>query len=380
MLITRYLIKNLFFVTIFIVFTLTTVIWLTQSLKLLELVANSDAPPELFMKLVFLSLPKFLEIILPLSLVVAVLFTYNKMIMDNELIVMRACGIDQFSLAKPALILACALTIFLLSLTTYLTPKSTGELAILRQTVKAQYSAFLLREGVFNTFGNDLTVYLRRRDAAGDLYGLMIHDTREKDKPPITITAKRGHLAVEGGIPTLVVHDGMRQQMDEQTETITRLYFSQYTIEIKSLEGETAAHWHEAGERTLPELLNPDMSDARDRSRSTAFLAEANIRLATPFNAIGFTLTALCAILLGPFNRRGQNMKVMIGGALVVLAQALVLAFASLMKKNIMFAGAFYAAVFLPIPACLWLLRLPGEQMLMSVIRAWQRRQRERAA
>src|SRR5690606_33954161 len=72
MLTTRYLIKNLLSSTVFIALTLTMVIWLTLSLKILELVANSDAPASLFVKLVALSLPRFLEIILPLSLVAAV--------------------------------------------------------------------------------------------------------------------------------------------------------------------------------------------------------------------------------------------------------------------------------------------------------------------
>jgi lipopolysaccharide export LptBFGC system permease protein LptF len=51
--------KNLLSATLFIALTMTAVIWLTQSLKLLELVANSDAPPSLFIKLVAFSLPRF---------------------------------------------------------------------------------------------------------------------------------------------------------------------------------------------------------------------------------------------------------------------------------------------------------------------------------
>ena len=92
MLVTRYLMKNLLSATLFVALTLTAVIWLTQSLKLPELVANSDAPPLLFIKLVTSSLPSFLETILPISLVTVLLFVYNKSIMDNELIVLRSCA------------------------------------------------------------------------------------------------------------------------------------------------------------------------------------------------------------------------------------------------------------------------------------------------
>src|ERR1700742_2494463 len=127
MLVTRYLFKNLCNATIFIALTLTLVIWLTQSLKLLELVANSDAPPSMFLRLVALTLPKFLEIILPLSLVIAVLFTYNRLIMDNEVIVMRACGVDQYALARPAVGLAICTSILLMFISAWLSPRCVAE-------------------------------------------------------------------------------------------------------------------------------------------------------------------------------------------------------------------------------------------------------------
>jgi len=215
---------------------------------------------------------------------------------------------------------------------------------------------------------------LRARGATGDLFGLMIHDMREKDKPPVTITAKRGRVVMEEGVPTIVVFDGMRQQFDDQTGALTRLYFAQYTIEIKGLESESVTRWRQIGERTLTELFHPDMTDPRDRAKSTAFVAEINNRLLSPFNAIGFTLISLAGILLGPFNRRGQNRRVALAALLVVLCEALNLALVSLMKKNLAFVGVFYAATLLPIVLGLWLLHLPGEQMLMAVLRKWHGR------
>src|SRR5690348_484396 len=141
MLVTRYLFKNLLNVTVFVALTLTLVIWLTQSLRLLELVANSDAPPSLFLKLVAFTLPKFLEIILPLSLVMAVIFTYNKMIMDNELIVLRSSGVDQYGLARPAILLSVAASLMLMVISGWVSPKSYEQVQELRQVIKTQYSA-----------------------------------------------------------------------------------------------------------------------------------------------------------------------------------------------------------------------------------------------
>lgn len=369
MLVTRYLMKNLLVATAFIALTLTMVVWLTQSLKLLELVASSDAPPSLFLKMVLLTLPKFLEIILPIALVTAILFVYNKLIMDNELIVLRSCGFDQYALARPALIIAGVLCAVQMALTTYISPASYTGMINLRQEVKTKYSAFLLRAGVFNTFGKDLTVYLQSRDDAGDLIGLMIHDTRDHAHPPVTITAKRGHITMDGGVPSIVVYDGMRQQPDPASNVITKLYFQRYTIEIKGFGNDAATRWRKPEERTLYELLNPDMSDPKDVSSRAVFLAEANNRILSPLNALGFAFVALCSILLGPFNRRGQTRKVVTGALIVIFLQALNLALLNASRKHPGVAVLLYVTTLSPIALCAYALHFNGEQRLMALLR-----------
>ncbi|HEX2753006.1 MAG TPA: LPS export ABC transporter permease LptF [Alphaproteobacteria bacterium] len=369
MLITRYLFKNLFSVTAFIAITLTLVIWLTQSLKLLELVANSDAPPGLFIKLVLLTLPRFLEVILPLALVTAVLFIYNKFIMDNELIVLRACGFDQMALARPALILAGGLTVVLILLTTWISPASYNDMKQLRRTVKAQYSGFLLREGVFNTFNDDLTVYVRERDANGDLLGLMIHDRRERDKPPVTVTAKRGRIVMDGDTPNILVFEGLRQQMDTQSHVVSRLFFSRYMIEIKGLESDPVEKWRHPSERTFIELLHPDMANKRDVENLDEFRTEAHERILTPLNAIGFTLISLAFVLLGPFNRRGLTRKIIAAVTIVVMLQALNMGAVNAAKKQPDMLILLYLVTLLPIGSALFMLHSRGEQWLTQILR-----------
>lgn len=378
MLMTRHLLKNLFTVTAFIAFSLAMVIWLTQSLKLLDLIANSDAPAGLFIKLIALTLPRFLEIIIPLALVASILFVYNKMIMENELIVLRSCGFDQLALARPALILAGFATLLILLLSTYVSPRGYAATQVLQQNVKTQYSTFLLREGVFNTFSNSLTVYLRARAKDGDLMGVTIHDTRDKTKPPVTITAKRGRIVMEGETPSIVVYDGMRQQMDENSDVTTKLFFSRYTIQIKGLESGARERWREANERTLVELMNPDMTNRRDRNNRDVFRAEVHHRLVTPFNAIGFSLVALATILLGPFNRRGQSKKIMAGAVIIVCLQALDLVVVNRAREDLAFVPALYVMTFLPAGLCFFLLHARGEEWLVGYLRRMRQKRFEK--
>lgn len=366
---TRYLLKNIFTVTVFVALTLTAVIWLTQSLRFLELIAASDAPPGLFLKLVALSLPRFLEIVLPVSLVVGILFSYHKLITDNELIVMRACGMDQRRLARPALMVAGVLSLLLLLMTTWLSPIALRHMQSLRQVIKAEYSALMLREGVFNTFGSDLTVYLRDRQG-GELRGMVIHDTRDRSSPPVTITAKKGAMAMIDGHPSIVVYEGMRQQFDSKTDSVSKLHFDRYIIDLRAFAEDVRVRWREASERTFFELLRPDQSDRFDAAHTKRFFIEANNRLLSPLNAIGFALVSLCCLLLGSYERRGYARKILLAIILVTALQVTSIGVASLARVHPQALPLLYLVTLGPIVLGYYFLGFSGEMRLRSLMRA----------
>src|SRR5882762_7782826 len=103
---TRYILRQSLGMTLFVTIALSAAIWLTQSLRLVDLIVNRGLSVEMFLYLGILILPRFVDIVLPIGVFIAVLFTYNKLIAESEIIVMRASGLSQFGLAKPALILS----------------------------------------------------------------------------------------------------------------------------------------------------------------------------------------------------------------------------------------------------------------------------------
>lgn len=370
MLITRYLSKNLFWSALFIAVALTLVICLTQSLRFLELIVNSDAPSRLFLELIFYSLPKFLEVVLPIALTAAILFTYNRMTADNEVIVMRASGLSPRDLARPALVLSTLLTVALFTLTLWLTPVSYAAMQQLRLTAQTRYSALLLREGVFNTVGKDMTVYLRARTRDGELRGILIHDARDKDAPPVTITARRGTLAMKGDTPHVVVYDGLRQQADAATGEIGRLYFDQYVVEVKTPPEKIRPRAKDANEMTFAELLRPPAA-----AQTPLFTAEAHNRLLSPVMSFNFTLLALLALMSGVFDRRGHNRKVAAAVAACVALEGLFLGVSNLAKKDPSFLALEYAVALGPFLAGLFFLTESGEnagRRLLLALSRWR--------
>lgn len=320
-----YIFKHLGGATLFVALTLTVVIFLTQSLRFLELVIDSGASSSSFWILTFLALPRFFEVILPLALMAATLFVYNRMTMDSELVVVRAVGYSPLSLARPALFIAMIVTVFLWGVTLWATPKSLSNMQQMRQVIKAQFSSFLFREGVFNQAGKGLTLYIRERNSQGEMLGLMIYDSRDASENPSTIMAKRGVIVVDDENQQVVVYDGSRQVFDPQTGILQRLNFERYTIDLPD-SAPVRQRWSEPDERTIFELLDPDLGNARDVESLREFKVEIHRRVISPVLALVFTLIPCCALLLGPLDRRGQGKRILYAIGSVVVIQGLYLA------------------------------------------------------
>ena len=64
---TRYILKQIIVVTLFVATVLCFAIWLTQSLRLVDLIVNRGLPLSMFLFMASLLLPRFLTIVLPIA-------------------------------------------------------------------------------------------------------------------------------------------------------------------------------------------------------------------------------------------------------------------------------------------------------------------------
>ncbi len=357
-----YILKNLFIATIFIAVILTLVIFLTQSLKFLEIVINAGSSGSAFLILTTLALPRFIEIILPISVMAATLFLYNKMTIDTELIAMRASGYSSFNLARPAIIIGLFATIFLWSITMWVAPISLSKMQEMRQKLKTEFSTMLFKEGVFNQLGKGLTVYIKEKNNNGELLGLMIHDTRDSNNLPSTILAKRGVIIVSEKNQKVIVFDGSRQTYNPKSGILQRLSFDRYTIDLPE-GGQIRKRWAQPDERTIIELLNPDHNVARDVENLREFSIEIHRRLTAPLLAFAFPLIALTILLLGPVDRRGQTFRIIISVIIIIVIQGLFIAAYNIAQNNNIGLILMYILTIVPISFSLFMLSSFSEKI-----------------
>ncbi len=344
----RYIFRQIFEATAFVTVALACAVWLTQSLRYVELIVNRGLSIGLFGYLTVLLLPTFLLVILPISLFCAILFIYNKLMSDSELVVLRAAGLSNLALSRPAIMMGLGVVIICYSLSLYFLPASFRQFKNLEYTIRNDYSAILLQEGAFNSLNDGLTVYVRSRESSGELLGILVHDSRIPEKP-VTMMAERGALVISDEGPRVLMINGNRQEVQRESGQLSLLYFDRYTFDLGQFTGRLETRWRTPEERYLHELIWPDYSNEGDAYYAKKLITEGHQRLVAPLYALGFVLISLASLLAGEFDRRGQAKRVIFAVGAVVVVQAAGIAFQNLAAKHIETIPLMYLNAAMPI-------------------------------
>ena len=355
--VSRYILRQLAIVTVFVAVTLTCAVWLAQSLRFIGLIVSRGLTIGAYFNLTGLLLPSFLSMMLPIALFTAVTFTYNRLTTDSELIVMRAMGISPGQISRPALTLAVIVVAINYLLALYVLPWSYQSFKDLESDFRNDYSGLLLTEGAFNVVSDGITVYIRSRETDGELQGILMHDTRVADRP-VTVMAERGMLVQGEDGPRVVMENGNRQAVDKRDGKLQILYFDRYSVDLGKISQSQQDRIREPRERYISELLFPG-DTPYERANIGRLRAELHNRIATPLLGLAFTMIGLAALISGEFNRRGQTRRLVAAVGLVSVLQVIALALYNAQAKVPMLAALPYLAIAVAIVGGWWWLNRP---------------------
>ena len=351
-----YLFRQLLIAFLFTATAVSCVVLFTQMFRLLSIVIDNAGTMMVFFRMLGLSVPTFLPLVLPLALGTATVFTYHKLAVDSELPVMSAAGISPMRLAKPALVLGVLVSAACLVLTLWVTPQANRSLVNLQYKGRNSYAVFLSRPGSFNDMAEGVTFYAHRRGAGGVLEGVLIHDVRNADMP-VTIMASSGQVVVTNGQPQMIVFNGRRQEMDVQTGKLSELAFDQYVLELNALHSTSSRRLADPREQTIHDLLHPTDEMLTHRASYGHLMTELHQRLAAPWLALAYMLIGLAAILVGEFNRRGAGRRILIAAFSIVVVQASFMSLSGVTAQHRGLVVLLYLTTLLPILIGLYLLR-----------------------
>jgi lipopolysaccharide export system permease protein len=283
-------------------------------------------------------LPQLLLILMPIALGIAVIYTYNRLTAESELIVLNAVGISKWQLAKPAIMLGIFCTIACYALGLALMPKANSKFQDIRTFFRDKYASVLLQEEVFNNPIDGVTVFVRARDDMNNLSGVMMHDNRDP-KQRITMIADAGRMEQTASGPRFYLQNGIRQQWREGK--VSWLAFDDYAIDI-AFYGKQVTRKRSPSERTIWQLFD---REGLNEQQAAAYRAEAHQRLTWPILSLALPLLALAVLFSSEFNRRGQLKRILIAAAGMALLLLIYFTCRSISVKQPWVSGVLYIIV-----------------------------------
>lgn len=171
---------------------LTFALVVGRMLKLIELMVNHGVTPAEVLKIIGLIVPSFLELTLPMAMLLGALLGFGRMSSDQELIAARAAGISLYRLSAPVVLISLIVCGFTSWLAFSIRPWANATLQKeLYHVVRARATAGL-KEDIFNRVFPGLVVYVDKIEPPGTrLQGVLIADSRDPLEQS-TIMAKEG--------------------------------------------------------------------------------------------------------------------------------------------------------------------------------------------
>ena len=352
----RYIFRQLLFALVAVTSGLTALIWLTQSLRFVELVVNHGLSFAVFLRLTGLLIPSFVAVILPITTYVVVQFVYQRLAGDRELTVMRAAGLSPLALARPAIAVAVLATVAGYGLNLWLVPASLSSFREFQWEIRNRIAAFLVQEGVFTQISEGLTVYVRSRAPDGTLQGILVDDERDPNAPA-TILAERGRLLEGPNGPRVLLISGSREEIDQKTGRLDLLTFRENVVDLSDNTHQDSPRLLDISEASIPNLLDPPANISQaDRPR---WIAEAYKRLSSPLTSLSYAFVALLFVLTGTFRRQGGFVRPLVSVGTVVVWLAIGLAVDNLAARHNVLIPLMWVQATAPGVVCAWLLLGP---------------------
>ena len=315
------------------VFIFISVLLMFQSLRLTEFLLIHGIKYSTLAKIMGFMSISFLPMLLPMSLLFAILLTYNRFSLDSEIIALKSSGVNMTAIVLPALVFALIVTIISSQTSYYLAPWGNRQFEVLINRLGNTKAAASIKEGTFSEGFFDLVVYANKVNSqTGALTDIFIYD--EKDpKIPITIVALEGQIIPDSSKPgNSVLLRLFKGQIHRKGESHTVINFDSYDVllndPIKIQERQKSASSLNFNE--LQVLRNNETLPPEQRHE---FNIEFHKRSALSFACMVFCVIGL-AFGIVTNRRSGKSSGFVISVGFIIVYWVVYLSFESMVRSN----------------------------------------------
>ena len=327
--------------------SLVGIIWITQSLRQIDLLTSKGQTLLVFLSLTSLLIPSLIVIIGPVALFIAVLYTLNKLNGDSEWIVMSAAGVPPHRLLFPFLNVTLLATAFVAWMSLSLMPWSFHAIEDMTSKIRSDFLTRVLREGQFTTLVPGFVFHYREKAANGALLGVFMQDRRDSDKISSYIAEKGLVAQSDNGHSYLVLDKGSLQRQAQGSDA-TVVQFDRYAIDLNQFNQENDTTIVRPRERTTDQLMALDLNDPTLTRYAGRFRAELQDRFVSPIYALVACLIGFAALGQARTTRQGRGLAILTA---ILLFSALRFGGISASNLYVSNPSAFYIIWGLPLTA-----------------------------
>lgn len=291
-------ISSLFLLGI-VIFTL--VLLMGRLITLTDLVVSRGVPLADVSRMILYLIPSFLVVTIPMAFLLAVLMAFGRLSGDNEIVVLKACGISLTQMLPPVIVCALVAVMLALGASTIGVPWGNSAFKELSFQVLTRNITATIREKIFWDDIPGIVMYTDQYDEQSrTLKGVVINDGRNADRP-MTIFARDGVVTSVAGSRSLLLtlHDGSIHMVGKGG--LYRLVnFGEYcmTVGEKGNGAEISRNEPDMWISELQRRIDDPATSAGNRLKTQA---EYHSRFTFPFASLVF---AILAVPLGIQNRR----------------------------------------------------------------------------
>lgn len=290
---------------------LSFVFLLAQILDITNMVVNYNASIVSVLLLILYCTPEFLQFTIPMSIMMAVLLTFLRMSVDNEIIAVKAGGGNIYHLVFPVFLFCFLGFVFTFMITVYGLVWGHDSYEKLVVEIASKSADASLKEGAFNDKIDGIMFYVNKIDIKKKiLYDVFIDDSRNEKNQSTIIAPKGKHfVSSDNSSVKLRLFNGVINKVNIQDKSVNTISFDTYDIEIdlKKKDKKGSGKNKSKKAKTIAELKQY-IKTIKDESGKRTSIMEIHKRFALPVACFSLGLLAMPLGLKSAFSKRSSGL------------------------------------------------------------------------
>lgn len=289
----------------------TLMLLVARILRLVELVVTRGVPFLQIGKLFALILPTFLEMTVPMALLLGIFLGLGRLSGDHELLALKASGISPTQILLPIGTIALFISLITLLLTTLVRPAANLALKKELYNIAKNHVGTALREKVFNDDFPQVLIYVEDVVPPGDTsQGVLIVDRRNQARENIIF----GKVALilsdeESKTINLKLFDGAIYEREKKRSSFSQTRFNTYDFKLDLEEAFSPIRKKERGpkEMSLKRLGKAIQLKEEQGLSPTAERIELHQRFSFAFAPLVLSLLGVSLVLVPTRSRASRS-------------------------------------------------------------------------